>query len=141
MKKKRVFVRLGQGLSRAKEAQALQEAAKAAGRQAAPAQGDAPAAGSVPPPAQGMMPHGQGTQPSAQGAPLYMQPLYMPYVQPPAADGGAQQPEQFVPGLQNMSNVRGMPSVQGVPFLMCVPDAQGRPQWVPVVAFFASPPV
>lgn len=141
MKKKRVFVRLGQGLSRAKEAQALQEAAKAAGRQAAPAQGDAPAAGSVPPPAQGMMPHGQGTQPSAQGAPLYMQPLYMPYVQPPAADGGTQQPEQFVPGLQNMSNVRGMPSVQGVPFLMCVPDAQGRPQWVPVVPFAASPQV
>ena len=141
MKKKRVFVRLGQGLSRAKEAQALQEAAKAAGRQAPPAQGDAPAAGSVPPPAQGMMPHGQGTQPSAQGAPLYMQPLYMPYVQPPAADGGAQQPEQFVPGLQNMSNVRGMPSVQGVPFLMCVPDAQGRPQWVPVVPFAASPQV
>ena len=141
MKKKRVFVRLGQGLSRAKEAQALQEAVKAAGRQAAPAQGDAPAAGSVPPPAQGMMPHGQGTQPSAQGAPLYMQPLYMPYVQPPAADGGTQQPEQFVPGLQNMSNVRGMPSVQGVPFLMCVPDAQGRPQWVPVVPFAASPQV
>lgn len=141
MKKKRVFVRLRQGLSRAKEAQKLQEAAKAAGRQAAPAQGDAPIAGSVPPPAQGMMPHGQGTQLSAQGAPLYMQPLYMPYVQPPAADGGTQQPEQSVLGLQNMSNVRGMPSVQGVPFLMCVPDAQGRPQWIPIVPFAAPPQV
>ena len=142
MKKKRVFVRLGQGLSRAKEAQAAakavaarQEAPTAQG--ALPVQDAAPPAESAPPPGQGISPHGQGIPPPVQGAPLYMQPLYMPYMQPPAADGGA----QFASSLPNMSNVRGMPSVQGVPFLMCVPDIQGRPQWVPVMPFAAPPQV
>lgn len=142
MKKKRVFVRLGQGLSRAKEAQAAakavaarQEAPTAQG--ALPVQDAAPPAESAPSPRQGIPPHEQGISPHEQGAPLYMQPLYMPYVQPTAADGGA----QFASGLPNMSNVHGMPSVQGVPFLMCVPDMQGRPQWVPVVPFAAPPQV
>ena len=135
MKKKRVFVRLGQGLARAKEAQAAAKAVAArqeasTAQEALPVQDAAPPAESAPSP-------GQGIPPPAQGAPLYMQPLYMPYMQPPAADGGA----QFASSLPNMSNVRGMPSVQGVPFLMCVPDMQGRPQWVPVVPFAASPQV
>ena len=140
MKKKRVFVRLGQGLSRVKEAQA--EAKKVVARQEAPtAQGALPVQDAAPPlesapsPGQGIPPHEQGIPPHVQGAPLYMQPLYMPYMQPPAADGGA----QFASSLPNMSNVRGMPSVQGVPFLMCVPDIQGRPQWVPVMPFAAPP--
>lgn len=142
MKKKRVFVRLGQGLSRVKEAQA--EAKKVVARQEAPtAQGALPVQDAAPPlesapsPGQGIPPHEQGIPPHVQGAPLYMQPLYMPYMQPPAADGGA----QFASSLPNMSNVRGMPSVQGVPFLMCVPDIQGRPQWVPVMPFAAPPQV
>ena len=142
MKKKRVFVRLGQGLSRVKEAQA--EAKKVVARQEAPtAQGALPVQDAAPPlesapsPGQGIPPYEQGIPPHVQGAPLYMQPLYMPYMQPPAADGGA----QFASSLPNMSNVRGMPSVQGVPFLMCVPDMQGHPQWVPVVPFAAPPQV
>ena len=142
MKKKRVFVRLGQGLSRVKEAQ--EEAKKVVARQEAPtAQGALPVQDAAPPlesapsPRQGIPPHEQGIPPHVQGAPLYMQPLYMPYMQPPAADGGA----QFASSLPNMSNVRGMPSVQGVPFLMCVPDIQGRPQWVPVMPFAAPPQV
>lgn len=142
MKKKRVFVRLGQGLSRVKEAQ--EEAKKVVARQEAPtAQGALPVQDAAPPlesapsPGQGIPPHEQGIPPHVQGAPLYMQPLYMPYMQPPAADGGA----QFASSLPNMSNVRGMPSVQGVPFLMCVPDIQGRPQWVPVMPFAAPPQV
>ena len=135
MKKKRVFVRLGQGLARAKEAQAAAKAVAA--RQEAPtAQGALPVQDAAPPAESAPSP-GQGIPPHAQGAPLYMQPLYMPYMQPPAADGGA----QFASSLPNMSNVRGMPSVQGVPFLMCVPDMQGRPQWVPVVPFAAPPQV
>ena len=135
MKKKRVFVRLGQGLARAKEAQAAAKAVAA--RQEAPtAQGALPVQDAAPPAESAPSP-GQGIPPPAQGAPLYMQPLYMPYMQPPAADGGA----QFASSLPNMSNVRGMPSVQGVPFLMCVPDMQGRPQWVPVVPFAAPPQV
>ena len=142
MKKKRVFVRLGQGLARAKEAQAAAKAVAArqeapTAQEALPVQDAAPPAESAPSPGQGIPPHGQGISPPAQGAPLYMQPLYMPYMQPPAADGGA----QFASSLPNMSNVRGMPSVQGVPFLMCVPDMQGRPQWVPVVPFAAPPQV
>ena len=79
MKKKRVFVRLGQGLSQAQE------------RQVQKAAGDSAASPDV-----------QGTLPNTQS---------------------------------------GMPNVQGVPFLMCVTDAQGRPQWVPVVPFAASPQV
>lgn len=135
MKKKRVFVRLGQGLSRVKEAQA--EAKKVIARQEAPtAQGALPVQDAAPPAESAPSP-GQGIPPPAQGAPLYMQPLYMPYMQPPAADGGA----QFASSLPNMSNVCGMPNVQGVPFLMCVPDMQGRPQWIPVVPFAASPQV
>ena len=142
MKKKRVFVRLGQGLARAKEAQAAAKAVAArqeapTAQEALPVQDAAPPAESAPSPGQGIPPHGQGIPPPAQGAPLYMQPLYMPYMQPPAADGGA----QFASSLPNMSNVRGMPSVQGVPFLMCVSDMQGRPQWVPVVPFAAPPQV
>ena len=142
MKKKRVFVRLGQGLARAKEAQAAAKAVAArqeapTAQEALPVQDAAPPAESAPSPGQGIPPHGQGIPPPAQGAPLYMQPLYMPYMQPPAADGGA----QFASSLPNMSNVCGMPSVQGVPFLMCVPDMQGRPQWVPVVPFAAPPQV
>ena len=142
MKKKRVFVRLGQGLARAKEAQAAAKAVAArqeapTAQEALPVQDAAPPAESAPSPGQGIPPHGQGIPPPAQGAPLYMQPLYMPYMQPPAADGGA----QFASSLPNMSNVRGMPSVQGVPFLMCVPDMQGRPQWIPVVPFAAPPQV
>ena len=142
MKKKRVFVRLGQGLARAKEAQAAAKAVAArqeapTAQEALPVQDAAPPAESAPSPGQGIPPHGQGISPPAQGASLYMQPLYMPYMQPPAADGGA----QFASSLPNMSNVRGMPSVQGVPFLMCVPDMQGRPQWVPVVPFAAPPQV
>ena len=142
MKKKRVFVRLGQGLSRVKEAQA--EAKKVVARQEAstaqgalPVQDAAPPLESAPSPGQGIPPHEQGIPPHVQGVPLYMQPLYMPYMQPPAADGGV----QFASSLPNMSNVRGMPSVQGVPFLMCVPDMQGRPQWVPVMPFAAPPQV
>ena len=135
MKKKRVFVRLGQGLSRAKEAQAAAKAVAA--RQEAPTAQEALPVQDAAPPAESAPSPGQGIPPPAQGAPLYMQPLYMPYMQPPAADGGA----QFASSLPNMSNVRGMPSVQGVPFLMCVPDMQGRPQWVPVVPFAASPQV
>ena len=142
MKKKRVFVRLGQGLARAKEAQAAAKAVAArqeapTAQEALPVQDAAPPAESAPSPGQGIPPHGQGIPPPAQGAPLYMQPLYMPYMQPPAADGGA----QFASSLPNMSNVRGMPSVQGVPFLMCVSDMQGRLQWVPVVPFAAPPQV
>ena len=142
MKKKRVFVRLGQGLARAKEAQAAAKAVAArqeapTAQEALPVQDAAPPAESAPSPGQGIPPHGQGIPPPAQGAPLYMQPLYMPYMQPPAADGGA----QFASSLPNMSNVRGMPSVQGVPFLMCVPDMQGRPQWIPVMPFAAPPQV
>ena len=79
MKKKRVFVRLKQGLSQAQERQ-VQKAAE-----------DSVASPDV-----------QGTLPNTQS---------------------------------------GMPNVQGVPFLMCVTDAQGRPQWVPVVPFTASPQV
>ena len=79
MKKKRVFVRLKQGLSQAQERQ-VQKAAE-----------DSAASPDV-----------QGTLPNTQS---------------------------------------GMPNVQGVPFLMCVTDAQGRPQWVPVVPFAASPQV
>ena len=79
MKKKRVFVRLKQGLSQAQERQ-VQKAAE-----------DSAASPDV-----------QGTLPNTQS---------------------------------------GMPSVQGVPFLMCVTDAQGRPQWIPVVPFAASPQV
>ncbi|AEB99158.1 polysaccharide deacetylase family protein [Selenomonas sputigena] len=135
MKKKRVFVRLGQGLSRVKEAQA--EAKKVVARQEAPtAQGALPIQDAAPPLESAPSP-GQGIPPHEQGASLYMQPLYMPYMQPPVADGGA----QFASSLPNMSNVRGMPSVQGVPFLMCVPDIQGRPQWVPVMPFAAPPQV
>ncbi len=142
MKKKRVFVRLGQGLARAKEAQAAAKAVAArqeapTAQEALPVQDAAPPAESAPSPGQGIPPHGQGIPPPAQGAPLYMQPLYMPYMQPSAADGGA----QFASSLPNMSNVRGMPSVQGVPFLMCVPDMQGRPQWIPVMPFAAPPQV
>ena len=135
MKKKRVFVRLGQGLARAKEAQAAAKAVAA--RQEAPTAQEALPVQDAAPPAESAPSPGQGIPPPAQGAPLYMQPLYMPYMQPPAADGGA----QFASSLPNMSNVRGMPSVQGVPFLMCVPDMQGRPQWVPVVPFAAPPQV
>ena len=79
MKRKRVFVRLGQGLSQAQERQ-VQKAAE-----------DSAASPDV-----------QGTLPNTQS---------------------------------------GMPNVQGVPFLMCVTDAQGRPQWIPVVPFAASPQV
>ena len=79
MKKKRVFVRLKQGLSQAQERQ-VQTAAE-----------DSAASPDV-----------RGTLPNTQS---------------------------------------GMPSVQGVPFLMCVTDAQGRPQWVPVVPFAAPPQV
>ena len=79
MKKKRVFVRLKQGLSQAQERQ-VQKAAE-----------DSAASPDV-----------QGTLPNIQS---------------------------------------GMPNVQGVQFLMCVTDAQGRPQWVPVVPFTASPQV
>ena len=79
MKKKRVFVRLKQGLSQAQERQ-VQKAAE-----------DSAASPDV-----------QGTLPNTQS---------------------------------------GMPNVQGVQFLMCVTDAQGRPQWVPVVPFTASPQV
>lgn len=75
MKKKRVFVRLKQGLSQAQERQ-VQKAAE-----------DSAASPDV-----------QGTLPNTQS---------------------------------------GMPNVQGVPFLMCVTDAQGRPQWVPVVPLAA----
>ena len=135
MKKKRVFVRLGQGLARAKEAQAAAKAVAA--RQEAPTAQEALPVQDAAPPAESAPSPGQGIPPPAQGAPLYMQPLYMPYMQPPATDGGA----QFASSLPNMSNVRGMPSVQGVPFLMCVPDMQGRPQWVPVVPFAAPPQV
>ena len=135
MKKKRVFVRLGQGLARAKEAQAAAKAVAA--RQEAPTAQEALPVQDAAPPAESAPSPGQGIPPPAQRAPLYMQPLYMPYMQPPAADGGA----QFASSLPNMSNVRGMPSVQGVPFLMCVPDMQGRPQWVPVVPFAAPPQV
>ena len=79
MKKKRVFVRLKQGLSQAQERQ-VQKAAE-----------------------------DSATSPDVQGT---------------------------LPNTQS-----GMPNVQGVPFLMCVTDAQGRPQWVPVVPFTASPQV
>ena len=79
MKKKRVFVRLGQGLSQAQERQ-VQKAAE-----------DSAASPDV-----------QGTLPNTQS---------------------------------------GMPNVQGVQFLMCVTDAQGRPQWVPVMPFAAPPQV
>lgn len=79
MKKKRVFVRLKQGLSQAQERQ-VQKAAE-----------DSAASPDV-----------QGTLPNTQS---------------------------------------GMPNVQGVQFLMCVTDAQGCPQWVPVVPFTASPQV
>lgn len=79
MKKKRVFVRLKQGLSQAQERQAQKAAEDSAAS-----------------------PDVQGTLPNTQS---------------------------------------GMPNVQGVPFLMCVTDAQGRPQWVPVVPFTASPQV
>ena len=79
MKKKRVFVRLKQGLSQAQERQ-VQKAAE-----------DSAASPDV-----------QGTLPNTQS---------------------------------------GMPNVQGVSFLMCVTDAQGRPQWVPVVPFAAPPQV
>ena len=79
MKKKRVFVRLKQGLSQAQERQ-VQKAAE-----------DSAASPDV-----------QGTLPNTQS---------------------------------------GMPNVQGVQFLMCVTDAQGRPQWVPVVPFAAPPQV
>ena len=79
MKKKRVFVRLKQGLSQAQERQ-VQKAAE-----------DSAASPDV-----------QGTLPNTQS---------------------------------------GMPNVQGVSFLMCVTDAQGRPQWVPIVPFAASPQV
>ena len=79
MKKKRVFVRLKQGLSQAQERQ-VQKAAE-----------------------------DSATSPDVQGT---------------------------LPNTQS-----GMPNVQGVPFLMCVTDAQGRPQWVPVVPFAASPQV
>ena len=75
MKKKRVFVRLKQGLSQAQERQ-VQKAAE-----------DSAASPDV-----------QGTLPNTQS---------------------------------------GMPNVQGVPFLMCVTDAQGRPQWIPVVPLAA----
>ena len=79
MKKKRVFVRLGQGLSQAQERQVQRAAEDSA------------------------------TSPDVQGT---------------------------LPNTQS-----GMPNVQGVSFLMCVTDAQGRPQWVPVVPFAASPQV
>ena len=79
MKKKRVFVRLKQGLSQAQERQ-VQKAAE-----------------------------DFATSPDVQGT---------------------------LPNTQS-----GMPNVQGVSFLMCVTDAQGRPQWVPVVPFAASPQV
>ena len=79
MKKKRVFVRLKQGLSQAQERQVQRAAEDSA------------------------------TSPDVQGT---------------------------LPNTQS-----GMPNVQGVPFLMCVTDAQGRPQWVPVVPFAASPQV
>ena len=79
MKKKRVFVRLGQGLSQAQERQVQRAAEDSA------------------------------TSPDVQGT---------------------------LPNTQS-----GIPNVQGVSFLMCVTDAQGRPQWVPVVPFAASPQV
>ena len=127
MKKKRVFVRLEQGLAQAHEERARRQAGQAAAAQ----QNAPPAPQGAPPPAQGVPVY-------AQGAPFYMQPAYLPYgyVTPPPAAGEA---PPFVPFLENMANVRAMPSVQGMPFLMCIPDAQGRPQWVPVVPFAAPP--
>ena len=143
MKKKRVFVRLEQGLAQAHEERARRQAEQAAAaQQNAPpeAQGAPPAPQSVPPAPQGAPPPAQGAPVYAQGAPFYMQPAYLPYgyVTPPPAAGEA---PPFVPLLENMANVRAMPSVQGMPFLMCIPDAQGRPQWVPVVPFAAPPPM
>ena len=79
MKKKRVFVRLRQGLSQAQERK-VQKAAE-----------------------------DSATSPDVQGT---------------------------LPNTQS-----GMPNVQGVSFLMCVTDAQGRPQWIPVVPFAAPPQV
>ena len=148
MKKKRVFVRLEQGLAQAHEERARRQAEQAAAaQQNAPpeAQGAQPAPQSVPPAPQGAPPLAQGESPPtqgapvyAQGAPFYMQPAYLPYgyMTPPPAASEAQ---PFVPLIENMANVRAMPSVQGMPFLMCMPDAQGRPQWVPVVPFAAPP--
>ena len=129
MKKKRVFVRLEQGLAQAHEERARRQA-----EQAAAAQQNAP------PAPQGAPPLAQGAPVYAQGAPFYMQPAYLPYgyVTPPPAAGEA---PPFVPLIENMANVRAMPSVQGMPFLMCIPDAQGRPQWVPVVPFAAPQPM
>ena len=79
MKKKRVFVRLRQGLSQAQERKVQRAAEDSA------------------------------TSPDVQGT---------------------------LPNTQS-----GMPNVQGVSFLMCVTDAQGRPQWIPVVPFAAPPQV
>ena len=143
MKKKRVFVRLEQGLAQAHEERARRQAEQAAAaQQNAPpeAQGAPPAPQSVPPAPQGAPPPAQGVPVYAQGAPFYMQPAYLPYgyVTPPPAAGEA---PPFVPLIENMANVRAMPSVQGMPFLVCVPDAHGRPQWVPVVPFAAPPPM
>ena len=143
MKKKRVFMRLKQGLAQAHEESVRRQAEQAAAAQqnAPPAQQNAPPAPqSVPPAPQGAPPPAQGVPVYAQGAPFYMQPAYLPYgyVTPPPAAGEA---PPFVPLLENMANVRAMPSVQGMPFLMCIPDAQGRPQWVPVVPFAGPQPM
>ena len=150
MKKKRVFVRLEQGLAQAHEERARRQVGQAAAAQqnAPPAPQSAPPEVQSAPPAQQNaapepqgVPHAQqGAPVYAQGSPFYMQPAYLPYgyVTPPPAAGEA---PPFVPLIENMANVRAMPSVQGMPFLMCIPDAQGRPQWVPVVPFAAPPPM
>ncbi len=74
-------------------------------------------------------------QQNMQGAPYmpYMQiPMYMPpYMQVVQPQHGQQQP--FVQTMPNMANV---------PVMVCVPDAQGRPQWVqamPSMPFVQQP--
>lgn len=130
--KKRVFVRLEQGIDNAR-AQAEKQKAHQEAQPQEPVVGQNPA--NAPP---------QNVQ--GMGYVPYMQPMYMPYmpymqVLPPPPGGNP--PQQQVqpsapqshsqPSQQPQPLVQAMPGMPGMPLLTCIPNAQGQPQWVQVM--------